>query len=322
MMPPFDCSIRNICFVRTAGTGDTEVFNHVLDLCLKTGARLSIVTVLHDHPKGYERLLASWSVPAEAITGEADESAECERMAEVGRSRGVDVSSEQLRGVRFLEVCRKVMRDKHDLLIKTAEPTQAVQRVLLGHTDRQLIRKCPCPVWIEKPSSGKSHNRILAAVDPAPFLDDSDGGSVRMDLNTSILQFSQLLTELEQAELHVVYSWSFELETLLRTRAGLTGEAVAEVAETFRQKHETALAALISPYRSFISHVHLVNGHAGEEIARVAARESIDIIVMGTLCRSGLGGFLIGNTAETVLDHADCSIVALKPQGFVTPVYL
>jgi len=53
-----------------------------------------------------------------------------------------------------------------------------------------------------------------------------------------------------------------------------------------------------------------------------AANECPDVIVMGTICRSGVEGLLIGNTAETVLDHADCSLMTLKPPGFVSPISL
>ena len=34
-----------------------------------------------------------------------------------------------------------------------------------------------------------------------------------------------------------------------------------------------------------------------------------DIVIMGTLARSGLPGFLIGNTAETVLSKISCSVL-------------
>lgn len=33
-------------------------------------------------------------------------------------------------------------------------------------------------------------------------------------------------------------------------------------------------------------------------------------------------GFFIGNTAETVLAQVDCSVLSVKPEGFVTPVTL
>jgi nucleotide-binding universal stress UspA family protein len=41
---------------------------------------------------------------------------------------------------------------------------------------------------------------------------------------------------------------------------------------------------------------------------------------MGTVARTGISGFIIGNTAENILQKIDCSLLALKPQGFVSPV--
>jgi universal stress protein E len=51
-----------------------------------------------------------------------------------------------------------------------------------------------------------------------------------------------------------------------------------------------------------------------------AERKRADLIVMGTLSRSGVRGFLMGNTAEKILQKVDCSVLAVKPDGFVTPV--
>jgi nucleotide-binding universal stress UspA family protein len=48
----------------------------------------------------------------------------------------------------------------------------------------------------------------------------------------------------------------------------------------------------------------------------------IDLLVMGSVCRTGIAGFLIGNTAEEVINQVDCSVLTLKPKGFITPVTL
>jgi len=45
-----------------------------------------------------------------------------------------------------------------------------------------------------------------------------------------------------------------------------------------------------------------------------------ELIVMGTIRHAGIEGILIGNTAETILHRIDCSVLAVKPEGFVTPV--
>ena len=43
---------------------------------------------------------------------------------------------------------------------------------------------------------------------------------------------------------------------------------------------------------------------------------------MGTVSRTGIAGFFIGNCAETVLRQVDCSVLTLKPAGFATPISL
>jgi len=55
-------------------------------------------------------------------------------------------------------------------------------------------------------------------------------------------------------------------------------------------------------------------------IDQVAREIHSSIVVMGALSRSGLKRFLIGNTAEGVLNYLPCDILIMKPQVFVTRV--
>ena len=48
----------------------------------------------------------------------------------------------------------------------------------------------------------------------------------------------------------------------------------------------------------------------------------MDLIVMGTIVRTGVAGALMGNTAEHVLDQVECSVLTIKPDGFISPVTL
>ena len=68
--------------------------------------------------------------------------------------------------------------------------------------------------------------------------------------------------------------------------------------------------------------VHLVSGDAGRVLPELADRLRVSLIVMGTVARSGLSGLIMGNTAETILRSVSCSVLALKPEGFETPVRL
>ncbi len=53
-------------------------------------------------------------------------------------------------------------------------------------------------------------------------------------------------------------------------------------------------------------------GIPGEEIVRLAAQESVDLIIMGTHGRTGLSHLLLGSTAETVVRMADCPVLTVK----------
>ena len=66
--------------------------------------------------------------------------------------------------------------------------------------------------------------------------------------------------------------------------------------------------------------IHMVSGEPGVVLPRLAEHLDIGLIVMGTVGRTGLKGLIMGNTAETILRSVRCSVLAVKPAGFVTPV--
>jgi len=66
--------------------------------------------------------------------------------------------------------------------------------------------------------------------------------------------------------------------------------------------------------------VFLLKGEAGTLITELVQAKAIDLIVMGTVSRAGVSGLLIGNTAEKVLHQVDCSVLTVKPEGFISPV--
>ena len=88
--------------------------------------------------------------------------------------------------------------------------------------------------------------------------------------------------------------------------------------------HREHIDALMEKYRVTDSggSVHLVAGDAGKVLPRLAESLDIGLIVMGTVARTGLSGLIMGNTAETILRSVRCSVLAVKPAGFVTPVKL
>ena len=64
----------------------------------------------------------------------------------------------------------------------------------------------------------------------------------------------------------------------------------------------------------------IVHGEAASEIVRVAKERNVDLIVISSHGRTGLGRILFGSTAEAVVRHATCPVLVVKPsQSQVAP---
>ena len=57
----------------------------------------------------------------------------------------------------------------------------------------------------------------------------------------------------------------------------------------------------------------IVHGEAASEIVRVANERKVDLIVVSSHGRTGLGRILFGSTAEAVVRHASCPVLVVKP---------
>ena len=95
---------------------------------------------------------------------------------------------------------------------------------------------------------------------------------------------------------------------------GMANEAFTDAEQQLKKLIESV------PVIDDTAHVHLRKGHAGDVITDAVSEIDPGIVVMGTVARTGVPGMIIGNTAERVLGSLDTSILAVKPQGFVSPV--
>jgi len=57
----------------------------------------------------------------------------------------------------------------------------------------------------------------------------------------------------------------------------------------------------------------IVHGEAASEIVRVAKDRKVDLIVVSSHGRTGLGRIIFGSTAEAVVRHASCPVLVVKP---------
>lgn len=221
-------------------------------------------------------------------------------------------------GVPFIEVTKKVQQESYDLVILAAKISDRPRKRFFGSTTIHLMRKCPCPVLTIGTKEAKPIKRIVAAIDV--YAPSQEG----LELNNQILKWAANLALSEKAELHVIHAWRLPGEDYLRSWGrGRTSEVIrlelAMKEQLDRQKRfdkfiDNNFTASNSPITK------LIEGIAQEEIPKYIEEQDIDLVVMGTLCRTGIAGLFIGNTAESILSEVSCAVLTLKPEGFTSPI--
>lgn len=312
---------RNILLIHDPVSPDKGALRRAVSLAQKNQARLTLLAVLEDAPPSAYMVVPDRSLEQLQTELMDARAATLQQQASDLAAQGVEVSSRVVMGTPFLAIIHQVLREKHDLVMLTAEGKGGMKERLFGSTSMHLMRKCPCPVWVMKPKRVKAYNRILAAVDVAERFPDEPQ---RQSLNSVIMQIAASLARRDNSELHVVQAWSLYAEGYLEARGGMSEKQIRKMRNTLKQQYEARLASLLEDIdlRGIDLHKRLVRGDPSESIIRQVNKRHIDLLVMGTVCRTGLVGFFIGNTAEKVLGNVDCSVLTLKPEGFVSPVTL
>ena len=138
------------------------------------------------------------------------------------------------------------------------------------------------------------------------------------------MELATSLSRLETSQLHVVHAWTPVAKWLNFAGSRLTSVSVGKDRPVQRGRALNWFDELLAkvPLDDLNVQRHMLKGDASDLIPRLALRKGIDVIVMGTVCRVGVPGLFIGNTAERVLRHVSCSVLTVKPEGFVSPVTL
>ncbi len=317
---------KNMLFVANSEVKDTEALQRAVSLATNNQAQLTVVSILDKFKGSDSKKISGISLSELHKSLKAEQQSELENLVLPFRKK-IQVSTKVLEGTPFLVLIREVLRSEIDLVIKMVGKVDVMDR-LLGSTDMNLLRKCPCPVWLIKSSSQENYKRILVAVD----FDPSEQDTVEEALNLQLLEMSVSLALAESCELHIVHVWSAYGESMLRYGRAKRPEAEVDAyVNEIKTDHQRLLKELVTNVAEKIGKdaegylkpsIHLIKGIAKNAIPKLASELKIDLVMMGTVGRTGIPGFLMGNTAETILNKINCSVLALKPRGFVTPATL
>ncbi len=291
---------------------ERPALDQAMDLAARCGAKVTVVDVAEEVPQA-ARAYVSDRLERDLVAHRA----EALGAVVAGMKRRqvrVKIAAEVLRGRPATAIVQFVLKAKVDLVVRSHARDVSAKRLGFGSVDMQLLRKCPCPVWIVGVGERSRPKRILAAIHP-----DRDD-PVEQALNHRIVEAARLIADLEEGSFTVLTAWSPYGESMLRSRM-----SPAELRTFVRAARATARAAFdgllaeIGPLGRRGT-VKMVKGQASSVIPSYARRHDIDLVVMGTVARRGLAGLLMGNTAERMLGQLRCSVFALKPEGFKSPV--
>ena len=208
----------------------------------------------------------------------------------------------------WLALTRAAIEGDHDLVLaaKRNDPDNDGRR--LGLNARKLLRKCPAAVWLVHPEHEVLDEPVVAATD------HSEVGQHAVTLAAEIATAAHV-------PLHLVHSYQIPMSLQMEHGRMSDAEYEKELAALRDRLCERSRAGL-TPEQSAKCEVHAGRMAPERAILEVIERTNADLLVMGTVSRSGVPGLLMGNTAERLIDLVDCSLLAVKPEDFISPLGL
>jgi len=212
-------------------------------------------------------------------------------------------------------IVRQVLHSKPDLLVTESHRHGRLARLLLANTDWQLMRDCPCPLWFVRSASLPKTPQVLVAVDPR------HAHAKPAQLDDRLLLAARTLTHQLGGRTAIVHAY----DPPLSAPPGMLMEPVRlplspERTRQFVAKTSALVSKLAGRYRIASRDQIVEQGSPHSVIAAQARRRRCDVLMMGAVSRSLLTRPVIGNTAERVIDQADCDVFVVKPAGFRSPV--
>jgi universal stress protein E len=187
-------------------------------------------------------------------------------------------------------VVRHVLAERPDLLVAETGHHSRIVRWILSNTDWELIRSCPCPLWLVRGGKLPKLPKVLVAVDPA------HQHATRSRLDSRLLVAAEQLAGLVGGTLAIVH-------------ADNPANSSLEAVERLGKRHN------IPPARRYV-----LPGETTRVLPDVVERFGADILLLGAVSRSRIGEPFIGTTAERLIDRVECDVFVVKPAGYRSPV--
>ncbi len=211
----------------------------------------------------------------------------------------------------FEAIIKQVIDHNYDIVVKGTHQHDKLKSVVFTPTDWHILRKCPCPVLLVKEHSWPSNGNILAAINVGS--DESEHRS----LDKKITEEAKQLATLIDANVHLVNSFP---GTPVNIAIEIPEFNSSEYNDAMLKHHKQAMKSHCEQYDISTACTHVIEGLPETVIEQVSQQLDAELVVLGTIGRTGISAALIGNTAEHVIDQLNCDVLALKPDGYKSPL--
>jgi len=281
---------------RDISSGSMRAIEQALWITERSGARLVLL-----HSTAHDRYLDPIGMNT-VIVGEGPREEVLDGLLElVERAGEQDIDCELVLDDRPAgdALVDRAVRSGADLILvgKRSEAERDGRR--LGRVSKKLLRTSSVPVWVASADHIGPVKTIVAATD----LSAVGNGAARNAAG---------LARLFEADLHVVHAVPLEF----LPPANFPGEDViahADVEQSVRISGAKKRLDELCGEMPVEAHAHVLDRPPYDAVRDFAKEHEADLVVLGTASRHGLAGFLVGNTAEWLLDSIDASLLAFPP---------
>ncbi|MEB0047533.1 MULTISPECIES: universal stress protein [unclassified Pseudomonas] len=298
--------LKRILLIAPIEKTRSPAFDRAQALARATGAMLHIVAFDDAQALTLTGLFAPGAI-AQALEGYVQMHRHwLEQQARFQRCSGLQVTTEVVWEQSSLAHVLEYVNNFHaDLVIKDLLHVPALDRAFHRPLDWLLLRDCPAPWhWVTGARHAKPL-RILATLDLSHLEDLTQG------LNERILDLASTLAASCGAVLHVlnVRNWSVVGDT---QRSLPTLTLADSLRDAVNDAQDEAFDVLAERYGIEKKYRHQLVGIPHQVIEHFAQQNAFDMVVLGTAYHPG-ADWLTGSTAESVLNHAPCSLMIVKP---------
>lgn len=270
-----------------------------LHLAVQQSARLSILHIIDERVMQYQEILPlSPSEMEEMLIQETRR--KLLQMVEDHPIEDVAYEVHVIFGKPFEQIVRYTQKQHGELIVVGQGSKSLLQHIFLGSTAERLLRHAPVPVLLAPPEPLATWHTILAPVDFS-------------EVSKIALEHAIDVAKTCGAQLHVLHVTE---ETPFASLAGLLPLNETEgLRSSYEQKvtedYDKFLATV--DFQGLAYEKHFRRGAAPTEIQLWTEQHPCDLVVMGSIGRTGMKGILIGNTAERVARTLRCALLTIKP---------